>query len=299
MILYNPEPHDTETDNHWLPAVHLGRRHRAPGLPGRPPGRHGARSPPGVKAHGHGRRDGGVLLARPGRARSSSPTSPRPACRSSPATRRCRTTSRRRPAGPVLPGHRRHLDVVAAHRRLGDPAEGAAPDWTPGQIKSALMTTANTAVRQGGRDDTGRPVRLRRRPGRPQRRPANPGLTFDEIGRADCARWRRPGPRDRPEPASVNSPVMPGEVSTVRTVQNVTEQEPVLPGLGHLARATARSPSRHGSSASLRGGRSRCGSRSPRRPTAVSSSVRSGSTRREPGCRRSTCPSGSSRSRAG
>ena len=29
MVLYNPAPADIETDNHWLPTVHLRRRRRA------------------------------------------------------------------------------------------------------------------------------------------------------------------------------------------------------------------------------------------------------------------------------
>ena len=41
MILYNPTLADVETDNHWLPAVHLADGTAFAGLPGRPPGRHG------------------------------------------------------------------------------------------------------------------------------------------------------------------------------------------------------------------------------------------------------------------
>ena len=48
------------------------------------------------------------------------------------------------------------------------------PTWTPGQIKSALMTTAVTDVVKEDGIDAGRSVRLRRRPRRPRPRPATP-----------------------------------------------------------------------------------------------------------------------------
>ena len=38
MILYNPPLQDTETDNHFLPTVHLADGDRVPRLHGRPPG---------------------------------------------------------------------------------------------------------------------------------------------------------------------------------------------------------------------------------------------------------------------
>ena len=68
MILYNPTLHDIETDNHWLPAVHL-----ADGTDVRWPSSTGhtgvtAQFTAGEKAQRPGRRDGGVLLAWPGRA---------------------------------------------------------------------------------------------------------------------------------------------------------------------------------------------------------------------------------------
>ena len=85
MILYNPIKQDVETDNHWLPAIHLdGPSDRVARV-----------------HHGAHRRDGDVGAGQPRRRRrrdvmaafssrgpqatSSSRTSPRPASRSSPA----------------------------------------------------------------------------------------------------------------------------------------------------------------------------------------------------------------------
>ena len=74
------------------------------------------------------------------------------------------------------------------------------PSWTPGQIKSALETTAKTTVKKPDRVTAGRPVRLRRRPDRPDqgRRPrSDPGRDRGELrGLGD----RRAEP-DRPQPA--------------------------------------------------------------------------------------------------
>ena len=149
MVLYNPTLADIETDNHWLPTVHLadGTDFVAfmtanPGVDGVVHRRREGRRP--------GRRDGGVLLARARPASSSSRTSPHPACRSSPATRRCRRAVARRPARRVLPGDRRHLDVVAAHRRFGDPAQGPAPVVDAGPDQVGADDDGDDRRRQGG-----------------------------------------------------------------------------------------------------------------------------------------------------
>ena len=41
MVLYNPTLADVETDNHWLPTVHLADGTDLPRLPERQPRRHG------------------------------------------------------------------------------------------------------------------------------------------------------------------------------------------------------------------------------------------------------------------
>ena len=103
---------------------------------------------------------------------SSSPTSPRPACRSWPAhtpiprpTRRRRRSARR-----VLPGDRRHVDVVAARGRRGHPAQGRSTRLDPGADQVGADDDGDHRRPQGGPRHAGRSVRLRRRAHRHRRR---------------------------------------------------------------------------------------------------------------------------------
>ena len=97
------------------------------------------------------------------------------------------------------------------------------PDWTPGQVKSALMTTAKTAgvVKEDGTtpadpfDFGGGRVNLNVA--------GNPGLTFDESAgdyAAAAVDTARRGSTSTPP--SVNAPVMPGRITTSRVAENVT-----------------------------------------------------------------------------
>jgi uncharacterized repeat protein (TIGR01451 family) len=92
------------------------------------------------------------------------------------------------------------------------------PDWTPGQIRSALMTTAKTSVvKEDGvtpanpfDDGSGR-VDLNKA--------GTAGLTFDETGANYVALKDRLWDANYP---SLYVPVMPGQITVKRTVKNVT-----------------------------------------------------------------------------
>ena len=85
---------------------------------------------------------------------------------------------RRGPPGRVLPGHRRHLDVVAPRRRLRRRCWPQHPRWTPGQIRSALMTTATTDLVKEDEETPADPFDMGA--GRIDLAAADPGLTLDE-----------------------------------------------------------------------------------------------------------------------
>ena len=95
------------------------------------------------------------------------------------------------------------------------------PTWTPGQIKSALMTTAITDRGQGGRITPADPFDIGA--GRINLNKAgDPGLTFDETAANYAASATTPGSRIDLNLPSINVTTMPGSVTTSRTGKNVT-----------------------------------------------------------------------------
>lgn len=224
MLLYNQVLAETMTDNHWLPAVHLEQPDGAAlvAFLTAHPGATGTFTQ-GAKANGTGdvmtgfssRGPGGDFLkpdvTAPGLQILAGNT-PTP-------------DERETALGP--PGN---LYQAIAGTSMSSPHVAGAgallfalhPDWTPGQVKSALETTATTAVVKTDRttpadpfDDGGGRIDLTKA--------GDPGLTFDETA-ADYAAAAALPAADRIDLnlPSVNAPTMPGVITTTRTAKNVS-----------------------------------------------------------------------------
>jgi subtilisin family serine protease len=221
MILYNPTLADVETDNHWLPAVHLadGTQFKAfmSGHTGVT-----ATFTAGQKSAGKG----DVMAAFSSRGPGGFGIKPDITA----------------PGVQILAGNTPTPDAV----ELGPPNElyqaiagtsmsaphitGSAallkalhPKWTPGQIKSALMTTAKTGVVKEDEKTPADPFDYGS--GREDLTKAgNPGLTFDESAERMFALGNDPVNAVHLNLPSVNAPVMPGRLTTVRTAKNVTNR---------------------------------------------------------------------------
>ncbi|GAA3213258.1 S8 family serine peptidase [Dactylosporangium siamense] len=114
---------------------------------------------------------------------------------------------------------------MAAPHVAGSAAQLKAlhPDWTPAQLKSALMTTATTAMTLPGSDAAAGP--FDRGAGRIRVDvAANPGLTFDETAARMAALGNDPSTVSQLNLPSINAPVMPGLLKVQRTVKNVTDK---------------------------------------------------------------------------
>lgn len=219
MILYNPTLADVETDNHWLPAVHLadgtdfvafmGSHTDVVGqfTAGKRTFERGD-----IMAAFSSRGPAGLFLkpdvTAPGVEILAGQTPTPDAIAGGPAGQYFQAIAGTSMSSPHVAGA--GILMAAAHR-----------DWTPGQIKSALMTTSITDVLKedektpadpfdmgAGRIDVGAA--------------AGVTLTLDETIERMIELGGDPLTAVDLNLPSVNAPTMPGVLTTTRTVKNVT-----------------------------------------------------------------------------
>jgi subtilisin family serine protease len=224
MILYNAEPLDVMTDNHWLPTVHINQPESDQLLqfltahPGTT-----ASFPQGAKTTWQGDRVTYFSSRGPG-ADWIKPDITAPGLH-------ILAGNTPTPEDPSLGPPGNLFQAIAGTSMSSPHAAGSAalvaalhPSWTPGQIKSALETTAKTAgvTKSNGTtpadpfDVGGGRVDLTKA--------GDPGLTFDETAADYAAAAGTPMDRIDLNTPSVNAPTMPGVISTTRRVRNVTNQ---------------------------------------------------------------------------
>ena len=151
MILYNPTRSDTETDNHFLPAIHLeGPERRAARLPRRPPRRH---RDVGHRAEGRrARRRDGRRSARAARSADFiKPDITAPGVQILAGNTPDADRSGLRPARAAVPGDRRNVDVEPAPGRRVGAGQGGPPDLDPGPDQVGADDLLDPGRGQGGR----------------------------------------------------------------------------------------------------------------------------------------------------
>ncbi|MFC6017743.1 S8 family serine peptidase [Plantactinospora solaniradicis] len=219
MILYNPSLQDIETDNHFLPTVHLAdgtafktfMAGHTDVTASFTPGQKGA-GKGDVMAAFSSRGPGGLVLkpdiSGPGVQILAGNTPTPDAVDGGPPGQYYQAIAGTSMSAPHIAGSAALL--AALH-----------PSWTPGQIKSAMMTTAKTSLLK--EDETTKADPLDYGSGRIDlTRADDPGLTFDETADRMLALGADPVNAVHLNIPSVDAKVMPGTVSTVRTAKNVT-----------------------------------------------------------------------------
>jgi subtilisin family serine protease len=224
MILYNAEPADVMTDNHWLPTVHIdfpeGQQLLAflaanPGAT--------ASFPQGAATTWQGDRVTYFSSRGPG-TDWLKPDITAPGLHIMAGMTPTTESASLGPPGnlfQVIAGTSMSAPHVAGSAAL---VAALHPTWSAGQIKSALETTARTAGMTksdgvtpadpfdvgGGRVDL--------------TQAGDPELTFDETAADYAASAATPLNRIDLNTPSVNAPTMPGEITTTRTARNVTNR---------------------------------------------------------------------------
>ena len=225
MILYNPSLADVETDNHWLPAIHLADGTAFVAFMGSHAGVTGS-FPAAEKRNGQGdvmaafssRGPAGLFIkpdvTAPGveilAGNTPTPEEPTSANGAGPADEYYQAIAGTSMSAPHVAGAA--LLVMAVH-----------PGWTPGEIKSALMTTATTNVVKedlttpadpfdmgSGRIDIGAA--------------ASAPLVFNETADDFFAMGNDPTQAGQLNLASIDATVMPGHMVVTRTVTNTTSK---------------------------------------------------------------------------
>jgi subtilisin family serine protease len=222
MILYNATLADVETDNHWLPTVHLADGTSFVAfMSAHPAGVNGSFTA-GQKHNGQGdvmaafssRGPGGFGIkpdiTAPGVQILAGNTPTPDAIESGPPGQYFQAIAGTSMSAPHIAGSAALLKALH-------------PTWTPGQIKSALMTTAKKSV---VKEDTVTPADpFDYGSGRVDLTKAGtPGLTFDESAARMFALGNDPMNAVHLNLPSINIPLLPGRVTTTRLAKNVTTQ---------------------------------------------------------------------------
>ncbi|MEV4803217.1 S8 family serine peptidase [Nonomuraea sp. NPDC049421] len=221
MILYNSFPFDVFTDAHWLPSAHLDKPESDTLLSFL------AANPGATASFGQGAKStwqGDAITHFSSRGPGGDFLKPDVTAPGLHIMAGMTPTPESPLEGP--PGNL--FQVISGTSMSSPHVAGAAallfalhPDWTPGQVKSALETTAKTSVTKQDRTTPADPFDMGG--GRIDLTKAgDPGLTLDESADGFVASAADPLNRIDLNLPSVNAPTMPGVITAKRTVKNVT-----------------------------------------------------------------------------
>ncbi|HET8970077.1 MAG TPA: S8 family serine peptidase [Candidatus Nanopelagicales bacterium] len=218
MILYNPTLADVETDNHWLPAVHIADGTDMVAWLADQTGEVTGTFTAGVKKFGKG----DVMASFSSRGPGGLGIKPDITAPGVEILAGQTPTPDSTDVGP--PGQ--YYQAIAGTSMSSPHIAGSAillsavhPSWSPAQLKSALMSTAKTSVLKEDEKTKADPfdygsgrVDLTKAP--------EASLTFDESAENMYLLGADPVHAIDLNLASIDAPVMPGEVTTSRTVTN-------------------------------------------------------------------------------
>jgi hypothetical protein len=222
MVLYNLPLADTESDNHFLPAVHLADGTALLAFLTAHPNAL-ASFPAGVKANGQG----DVMAAFSSRGPGGQFIKPDITAPGVQILAGNTPTPDDVPAGPAG----EYYQAIAGTSMSAPHIAGSAillaalhPAWGPGAIKSAMMTTAKTSVVKedlvtpaDAFDDGAGRIDLTKA--------GSAELVFEDTGPNFFASGADPVAAVNLNLPSVNAPTMPGTITVTRTARNVSGRE--------------------------------------------------------------------------
>lgn len=219
MVLYNPTLQDVNTDTHYLPTVHLASGTDFVAFMASHTGETASWAA-GQAADGQG----DVMAAFSSRGPAGAVIKPDVTAPGVQILAGDTPIQESSDSGP--PGE--YFQAIAGTSMSSPHTAGAAAllmalhtDWTPGQVKSALMTTAKKDVVKEDLTTPADPFDYGS--GRIDlRRAGAPGLTFDETAANMASLGADAETAVHLNLPSVNAPVMPGRLTTVRTAKNVS-----------------------------------------------------------------------------